>query len=72
MADLLQDADGSDMHNMSSVIESFQKKNNVVGSVGSATINTAVTSTAAAAGNQMVRCIILSMCLRVCEYIYVC
>ncbi|CAI6364556.1 unnamed protein product [Macrosiphum euphorbiae] len=36
MSGFLQDADGSDLHDMSSVIEGFQKKNSV-GSMGSAT-----------------------------------
>ncbi|CAH1713690.1 unnamed protein product [Aphis gossypii] len=46
MAGFLQDADSSDLHDMSSVIEGFQKKNSV-GSMGSAT------AMATTAGNHM-------------------
>uniref|UniRef100_A0A2S2NWH4 ADP-ribosyl cyclase/cyclic ADP-ribose hydrolase n=1 Tax=Schizaphis graminum TaxID=13262 RepID=A0A2S2NWH4_SCHGA len=46
MAGFLQDSDGSDLHDMSSVIEGFQKKNSV-GSMGS------TTAMATTAGNHM-------------------
>lgn len=57
MVDFLQDEDGSDMHNINSVIENFQKKNSV-GSMGpSATTATAMTA-GTTAGNHMVSCTI--------------
>jgi len=62
MAGFLQDSDGSDLHDMSSVIEGFQKKNSV-GSMGS------TTAMATTAGNHMVSCT-TDKCL-LCYYMYV-
>lgn len=55
MADFLQDEDGSDMHNLNSVIENFQKKNSV-GSMGPSATTAMTTGTTA--GNHMVSCTI--------------
>lgn len=76
MSDFLQDADGTDMHNISSVIENFQKKNNV-GSMGSLATGVGATPTVTlaagkTAGNHMVSyvyyIIMLWVAQSMCEY----
>lgn len=64
MAGFLQDADSSDLHDMSSVIEGFQKKNSV-GSMGSATAMATTT------GNHMVSCTTdkYLLCYYLCVYV---
>lgn len=68
MADFLQDtADGSDLHQVNSVIESLQKKNSVAGSAGSAAATAASMAASTAAGNHMVSCTIAYYTKRGCR-----